>query len=255
MTIAIQALLEQHPHLKDPLEFYARWQRFQREVVELLPTDGSALSAGDSRAYPRQCAASVMQLFATVFELPAKELGQLSRSLEAGEIDFMRLPLGEVPDLSLPFAADELASLLFLLSRPYFLTLREAFPLDDRRWENGRCPLCSAQPALASITEGPQRLLHCSYCGTVAPYRFIGCPHCGTENSSKLGTLVPEEDSGVRVSTCDECRTYVKIVEAPVLKEMTPDLADLVSLPLDIVAQEKGYTRKAPNPIGLKKIG
>ena len=31
-------------------------------------------------------------------------------------------------------------------------------------------------------------------------------------------------------------------------------LADLASLPLDIVAQGKGFARTAPNPIGLKKI-
>jgi formate dehydrogenase maturation protein FdhE len=35
---------------------------------------------------------------------------------------------------------------------------------------------------------------------------------------------------------------------------MTVDLADLASLPLDIVAQGKGYSRPTPNPISLKKI-
>ena len=65
---------------------------------------------------------------------------------------------------------------------------------------------------------------------------------------------MPEEEPGFRVSTCDECRTYVKIVENSVLKEMTADLADMASLPLDIVAQEKGYARRAPNPIGLKRM-
>jgi formate dehydrogenase maturation protein FdhE len=43
-------------------------------------------------------------------------------------------------------------------------------------------------------------------------------------------------------------------MESSVLKEMTMDLADIASLPLDIVAQGKGYARMAPNPISLKKI-
>jgi formate dehydrogenase maturation protein FdhE len=43
-------------------------------------------------------------------------------------------------------------------------------------------------------------------------------------------------------------------MENPVVKEMGLDLGDMASLPLDIVAQEKGYTRAAPNPIGLKKM-
>ena len=63
-----------------------------------------------------------------------------------------------------------------------------------------------------------------------------------------------EDEPGFRIATCDECQTYVKIVESPVLNEMGVDLADLASLPLDIVAQEKGYGRMAPNPIGLKKM-
>jgi len=35
---------------------------------------------------------------------------------------------------------------------------------------------------------------------------------------------------------------------------MTSDLADLISLPLDIVIQEKGYKRSSPNPIGMVKM-
>jgi formate dehydrogenase maturation protein FdhE len=35
---------------------------------------------------------------------------------------------------------------------------------------------------------------------------------------------------------------------------MTPDIADLISLPLDFVAQEKKYVRLSPNPIGLMRM-
>ena len=51
------------------------------------------------------------------------------------------------------------------------------------------------------------------------------------------------------------CRSYVKIVESSILDEMTLDLADMASLPLDLVAQAKGYVRMAPNPIALKTMG
>jgi FdhE protein len=254
MTIDIESMIEQRPHLKDPLEFYARWQRFQRDASELLPKHGSALSPEDSQVLPRDSARDVLRLFASVFDLPGEELASLGRALEAGDIDFMRLPLDEVPDLSLPYGENELVSILFLMSRPYFLALRESYPLDGRQWENGHCPLCSARSTLASIAEGPKRNLHCSYCGTVGSYSFTGCPNCGTGDASKLGTLVSEEEPGFRVTTCEECRTYVKVVEGSVLNDMTVDLMDMASLPLDIVAQEKGYVRRAPNPIGLKKM-
>jgi formate dehydrogenase maturation protein FdhE len=43
-------------------------------------------------------------------------------------------------------------------------------------------------------------------------------------------------------------------MEHPIIKDMSIDLADMASLPLDIVAQGKGYARMAPNPISLKKM-
>jgi FdhE protein len=255
MTIDIQALVQQRPHLKDPLALYAKWQRFHSEAENLLPKERSALSAADAKAYPREIAGRIFQLFAEVFDLPEDAFSQLSQALENGEIDFMRLPLEELPPLlTLPCGDEELGKILFLFSRPYFLALRQAFPLNGSEWANGRCPLCSAQAALSTIVEGPKRLLHCSFCGTSGPYRFIGCPNCGTIDTEKLNTIVSDDEPGFSVSTCDACHGYVKVSENSILAEMTLDLADLASLPLDIIAQEKGYARKAPNPISLKKM-
>jgi FdhE protein len=256
MTIDIQALIAQRPHLKDPLELYARWQRFHQEAATLLPQERSAMAAEDSRAYPRDCAGPIFRLFVSIFDLPGEELAPLGQALENGEIDFMRLPLGEVPVVSaLPAPEDELAKILFLVSRPYFLALRQTFPLDGSQWEDGRCPLCSARPALATVVEGPQRHLHCSFCGTSGTYQFIGCPNCGSTDVSQLNTIMAEDEPGFRLATCDACRSYVKIVESSILDEMTLDLADMASLPLDLVAQAKGYVRMAPNPIALKTMG
>jgi len=255
MTIDIQALIAQRPHLRDPLELYARWQRFHQEAAALLPQLRSAMSAEDSRAYPRECAGSIFRLFVSIFDLPGEDLAPLGQAMENGEIDFMRLPLGELPELAaLPVAEDELSRILFLVSRPYFLALRQAFPLDGSQWEDGRCPLCSARPALATIVEGPQRHLHCSFCGTSGTYQFIGCPHCGSTDVSMLNTILAEDEPGFRLATCDACRSYVKIVESSILDKMTLDLADMASLPLDLVAQGNGYVRMAPNPIALKKM-
>ncbi|MGW8158863.1 MAG: formate dehydrogenase accessory protein FdhE domain-containing protein [Desulfoprunum sp.] len=255
MTIDIQALIEQRPHLKDPLELYGRWQRFQEEAAELLPKERSAMLPDDSQAYPREKAGAIFRMFVSIFDLPGEQLAPLGQALENGKIDFMRLPLGELPEISaLPATADELSMILFLLSRPYFLALRATFPLDGGQWEDGRCPLCSARPALATIVEGPQRHLHCSFCGTSGTYQFIGCPNCGTGDASKLNTIVSDGEPGFRLATCDGCHSYIKIVESSILKEMPLDLADLASLPLDLIAQGQGYERMAPNPIALKKM-
>jgi FdhE protein len=255
MTIDTQALIKQRPHLRDPLELYAKWQRFHKEATELLQQVRSVMSPEESKAYSRESAGPIFRLFVSIFDLPGEDFEPLCRAIEAGDIDFMQLPLDEIPTLSsLSCNEAELAGILFLLARPYFLALRETFPLDGTQWEDGRCPLCSARAALTSIVEGPKRLLHCSFCGTSGPYRFIGCPNCGTVDTAKLNTIVSEDEPGFRVATCDECRTYVKAMESPVLGEMTVDLADMASLPLDIVAQGKGYVRMAPNPISLKRM-
>jgi len=255
MTTDIQELIEQRPHLREPLELYATWQHFRSMLAEYLPGKGSSSASGDNQAYPRELTGSIFQKFVTAFDLPGEKLEPLRAAMEEGGVDFMRLPLDEVPAVSLPYSEEELTTILFLLSRPYFLALHDSFPLDGRRWEDGRCPACSARPVLVSIAEGPQRILHCSWCGTSGPStRFTGCPNCGTGDTTRLSSLIPEEEKGFRVSACDGCRAYVKVVESPILSAMTVDMADLASLPLDIVAQGKGYIRRSPNPIGLRKM-
>jgi FdhE protein len=255
MTIDMQALIEKRPHLKEPLELYAKWQRFCQEISELLPKTKSTASPEESKAYPRENAGAIFKVFFTIFNLPGEEFTPLRTALENGELDFLQFPQDEYPVMpSLSVSDEELSGILFLFSKPYFQALREIFPLDGAQWEGGRCPLCSALPALSSIVEGPKRNLHCSYCGTVGSYRFIGCPNCGSEDTEKLNTIVSDDEPGFRVVTCDECQTYVKVMDHSILQNMTVDLADMVSLPLDIVAQEKGYARSVPNPISLKRI-
>lgn len=255
MTIDTAALIAQRPHLKDPLELYARWQEFQRQATLLLPRERAALSASDGQAYPREIAPALFDLFTSTFNLPSADFAPLSKALAAGGINFMDLPLDKIPCLpGLDMKEEELARLLFLLSRPYFLALHDSYPLDGGEWQEGRCPLCSARPALSTIIEGPKRLLHCSYCATSGPYRFIGCPSCGCVDTDKLGAVLSEDEPGFRVATCDACHSYVKVAEHSILNQMSLDLADLASLPLDIIAQNKGYSRLAPNPVSLWKM-
>lgn len=255
MTLDNQSLIEKRPHLKEPLQLYANWQLFQLEVAELLPKVRSAGPAEEARAYPKAIAGKVYSLFADIFQLPSEELAPLRQAMERGDIDFLRLPLDEMPLVpSLSCTEDELSKILFLLARPYFQALRESYPLDGTQWEDGRCPLCSARPALATIVEGPKRHLHCSFCSTSGTFRFIGCPNCQATDAALLTTIESEDEPGFRVVTCDGCKTYVKVMESSILQEMTIDQADLASLPLDIVAQEKGYVRLSPNPIALKTM-
>lgn len=255
MNSEIQTLIEQRPHLRDPLERYARWSHFSQSVQELLSGVQSIRSEGDARSYPGDLADAVFDLFLDVLGVSAEQLAPLRAALARGDLDFLRFPLDDYPVVpGLSWSPEEASAVLFLLSRPHFQALRQRSPQDGGAWVGGRCPLCSAQPVLASIVEGPQRRLHCSFCATTGTFRFIGCPHCGNNDVERLGTIVSDDEPGFRIATCDECHSYLKTIESSVLQKMSVDLADMASLPLDMVAQDKGYVRLAPNPIGLQKM-
>jgi len=156
MTIDIQALIEQRSHLKYPLELYAKWQRFYREAGELLPKAGTTISPEDAKAYPQKNAGAVFRLFVSIFGLSGEDFEPLCRALEAGEIDFMRFPLDEFPAFSsLACSEDELTSILFLFSRPYFMALREAYPLDGSQWEMDDVPFALLGRHFPPLSKAP----------------------------------------------------------------------------------------------------
>jgi FdhE protein len=253
MRMKIDELIAKKPHLTDLLRFYERTATFNKEVRELLSAKRS-FPDGEMKAYPPSVIDQVFQRFSVLTEVPQDMLGPLKRAMEVGDIDFIRLPFHEVPAFSLPYPEDELAMLLFLLSRSYFLLLRDARPLDGQAWEQGRCPVCCGQPALLSKgPDGPMRL-HCSYCETTGPPASGGCPVCLNDDDQKRNRLTFDGEEGFTITTCDHCRSYVKTVDAAMLQGGTPDVADLMSLPLDLVLQEKGYMRRAPNPLGMLRM-
>ncbi len=249
MHAVIEDIIRQKPHLADTLRFYEKAVKFLETMRE------SPVKTGPHRnAYAPELIGRIFERFLSLIELPEGSLDPLKQAMELGEIDFTRLPLGEVPAFSLPYAEDDLSMLLFLLSKPYFIALRESRSLDDRTWEEGRCPVCKAQPTVSWIGDNGLRRVSCSYCGTTGYVDRPGCPVCQAVDASKQNVLVFEREEGFKINTCDLCRSYVKTVDAGMVLRLTPELADLVSLPLDIVVQEKGYARRSPNPVGMRKI-
>ena len=249
MHAVIEDIIRQKPHLTDTLRFYEKAMKFHETMRE-----GPVKAGPHQNAYAPELIGQIFERFSSFIELPAGSLNPLKQAMELGEIDFTRLPLGEVPAFSLPYAEDDLSMLLFLLSKPYFIALRESRSLDDRTWEDGRCPVCKAQPTVSWIGDNGRRRVSCSYCGTTGYVDRTGCPVCQTVDSAKQNILVFEREEGFKINTCDLCRSYVKTIDAEIILRLTPDIADLVSLPLDIVVQEKGYARRSPNPVGMRKI-
>jgi len=254
MNQITEELLQNKPHLAEPIRFYDKTRKFTGIVQELL----NALPADSCRrelnAYPTASVSTIVRQFTAVFELPEGSLSPLLQALELGEIDFMRLPLRETPAFSLPYAEEDLQLILFLISRPYFLGLRDSRGLGGRHWDKGKCPICGAQPSLSSIANNGSRRLFCPFCGTEGEGARTGCPVCLNSDPSKVNILTFEGEPGFKVHACGECASYVKTAEHEMLSRFTPELIELISLPLDFVAQEKGYARRSPNPIGIMNM-
>lgn len=130
-------------------------------------------------------------------------------------------------------------------------------------WQHGHCPVCGSAPFMGYLgkrsgkdrlenlqdTNG-QRFHVCSFCRTEYRVKRLQCPFCLEEDSSKLEYFSAEEEAGYQVHVCHSCKGYIKIAD---FREYTkrpqlPALDDLECLPLDIAAQQQGFSRLTLSP-------
>lgn len=113
------------------------------------------------------------------------------------------------------------------------------------------CPVCGAPP-LASVVYSTgaltgTRFLLCALCATEWHLVRIKCANC----DSTKGIAYHEIEGGkgsVKAETCDECRTYTKILYTEKDPEAEPFADDLATLGLDVLVNEAGWHRAHPNP-------
>ncbi|MEK6679769.1 MAG: formate dehydrogenase accessory protein FdhE [Nitrospirota bacterium] len=148
-------------------------------------------------------------------------------------------------------------------------TLRKAFLINlakglngvgdvvNKHWENSFCPVCGSLPSIG-ILGGDRECgmsLVCSLCETQWDFKRLYCPFCGNDNHEWLGYLVTEGDEGYRINYCNKCKLYLKVVDIRKKGNVySYPVEDILTLPLDILAQEKGYKRIAPNPLGMVMV-
>ena len=241
----IEEIAESRPHLREALGLFKKMETFERLVRHINLFEAGATS------YRPESVDAIFESFTSAFDIPEDFLAPLKEAMKLRRIDFTRLPMNETPAFSLPFHEDELATVLFMIGKPFFVSLRNSFKTDSAFWLEGRCPVCNARPSLAFIRQDGGRSLFCSYCGFSGPWHRIGCPNCRNRDPRGLDINEIEEEKGYRIDLCNECRSYVKTVNAHLLESYSPELIDIISIPLDIVAQAKGYRRHSPNPIGM----
>lgn len=123
---------------------------------------------------------------------------------------------------------------------------------DEEKWQRSYCPACGSLPAMAQLVaeeHGRRRLLSCGCCGTRWRYGRTMCPFCQAD-TQRLSVVTVEGESGLRIDYCESCRGYLKTYAGEGSEEVL--LADWTSLHLDVVAHDRGFTRRAASLYDLE---
>lgn len=114
--------------------------------------------------------------------------------------------------------------------------------IDQTLWLRRYCPICGEKPDFAILERDVgARHIVCSRCNTQWLYKRLECPFCGTEDITKL-SYYPSEDNVYRLYVCEECKHYLKAIDLRETgKEPVIPVERLVTLAMDVTAQEKGY--------------
>jgi formate dehydrogenase maturation protein FdhE len=147
--------------------------------------------------------------------------------------------------------------------------LEAAEPAADRR-----CPRCGGPPQLSVRTGTGDRLvsgrrqLMCSRCEHLWSYSSSACPSCG-ETTGSQRTVYAEERAGpvvgrndtddgdeatfphLRIDSCATCERYLIDVDLGLDPRAVPEVDELVALPLDLYAADRGLSEITPNLMGF----
>ncbi|WP_319522323.1 formate dehydrogenase accessory protein FdhE [uncultured Desulfosarcina sp.] len=141
--------------------------------------------------------------------------------------------------------ADMLALLLYLSIKPSIESgsRQLATYLEVNANGHGNCPICSSAPIIGELDADGRLWVHCSLCGHRWPVERMVCLFCGNRDSASLEYLYSENEPEYRVYLCNACRHYLKVVDTRKLERVFfPPLEQVVSLHLDLMASEKGFT-------------
>lgn len=116
-------------------------------------------------------------------------------------------------------------------------------------WDEPFCPICGERPNMANLEE-EGRHLYCTFCWMEWKYKGPGCLLCGIDDKKMVGLLRIRDEDGYHLSICGNCNGYIKLIDRRYLsKEMDRRIINIVSLPLEIIARQKGHKGPAIFPI------
>lgn len=108
--------------------------------------------------------------------------------------------------------------------------------------KNGYCPVCGNAPNMGFLDDTGSRHLICCFCYHTWQVQRMGCAFCGNLDMENQGYFFSEQEREYRVSWCDHCHNYIKVVDLRHLsRDFFPKLEMAATLHLDMQAKEKGY--------------
>jgi FdhE protein len=118
------------------------------------------------------------------------------------------------------------------------------------------CPVCGTRPVASIIRIGGAqaglRYLVCALCQTEWNMARVKCSSCESDKGVHYLSLAQDEQAdgtqaAVKAEACDECKTYLKIVNQEKDPFADPCADDLATLALDVLVDEQGFARSGPN--------
>lgn len=117
---------------------------------------------------------------------------------------------------------------------------------------DGICPACGSLPSISMVVDWKgahgARFCVCSLCSTMWHYVRIKCVCCGSTKG--IGYKEVEDGGGaVKAETCDECRSWLKIIYEKNSPGADPVADDVASLGMDMLMRAEPYRRGGFAPL------
>jgi FdhE protein len=243
------------------LRFYATIAHFQEDFYRrICNSDGRNTGPGEANLFAHELPPRFISRFRTFLSVVEQQGPSALRTAatevrEGGEALHSQLLTAfwkESEGEALPPGPRDFFARAFL--QPYAVAARTLIKQQTIRPAPYRCPYCNRKPGLGVLRplgDGGQRSLVCSFCLAEWEFRRIVCPACGEEDPAKLPVYTAEEMKHVRVEACDSCRTYIKTVDLTKSGRAEPVVDELAAIPLDLWAQNQGYTKLQANLLQL----
>jgi len=252
-----QQLANEYSFASEILGFYINIARFQQELYSRLEAESENVIG--STPYPsgppelKTLIGSFSPFLVVVEKHAPAPLVAIARELRASSPEsWSQLLDASWSPTESPEAPERL--LAECLLQPYAELLRVRSGMKSDGYTHALCPFCGRKAGLGVLRpqgDGASRYLMCSFCLAEWEFRRILCPGCGEQDNNKLPVYTASDFDYIRVECCDTCKTYIKSVDLSKNGLAEPTVDEIAVAPLDLWAQQHGYSKLQLNLMGM----